>query len=506
MFLLQDPARPARGRPEAPSPGHDHDRGGAVRQARRDRARRRGAGPPEEGGRGRGQEGGPRGQRRRQGDRRRKAPSSAGEGKAGAQARGQTEGGPGRGEEEGGEKARPRQEISPEEKEVRETRMAGFNREELRTYARDKRKEYENVLEKIVEIPSVSVDPDAQGRRAPGGRVRRRSPRVFRSEGEALRDERASARLRPLRQGPSVPDGHRLQPPRRPARRGPRLEDRALRLHPRRRQVSSGAARPTTRGRPSRRSSARATRSSRASRSTSTSSGSSRRRSAAPHFETTIRANAKDVRHRLGRRLGHRLGVALAARLPGGAAGPAGLPLRPADRRDRPALGHGRRRGPQPGRPSSASLIAECVDGKTGRVKIPGFYEDVVAAHEEGAGGPEELRIHRQGLQARPPLPVAPRERRARSDEAHLDDADLRGPRDRRRLPGPGREDDHPAQGHGHRVLPARARHGSEEGREAGQGLREVEERRREGLRRARAAGLLGQDHAARTPTRSAAR
>ena len=37
--------------------------------------------------------------------------------------------------------------------------MAGFNREELRTYARDKRKEYENVLEKIVEIPSVSVDP-----------------------------------------------------------------------------------------------------------------------------------------------------------------------------------------------------------------------------------------------------------------------------------------------------------------------------------------------------------
>ena len=44
----------------------------------------------------------------------------------------------------------------------------GFSREELRSYARSKRAEYESVLEKIVEIPSVSVEPErkADTRRA----------------------------------------------------------------------------------------------------------------------------------------------------------------------------------------------------------------------------------------------------------------------------------------------------------------------------------------------------
>ena len=37
--------------------------------------------------------------------------------------------------------------------------MPGFTREELQSYARGKRPEFEGVLEKIVEIPSVSVDP-----------------------------------------------------------------------------------------------------------------------------------------------------------------------------------------------------------------------------------------------------------------------------------------------------------------------------------------------------------
>jgi acetylornithine deacetylase/succinyl-diaminopimelate desuccinylase-like protein len=41
--------------------------------------------------------------------------------------------------------------------------MAGFSREELKSYARDHRAEFENVLEKIVEIPSVSVDPKHKG-------------------------------------------------------------------------------------------------------------------------------------------------------------------------------------------------------------------------------------------------------------------------------------------------------------------------------------------------------
>jgi acetylornithine deacetylase/succinyl-diaminopimelate desuccinylase-like protein len=41
--------------------------------------------------------------------------------------------------------------------------MPGFTREELQSYARAKRAEYEGVLEKIVEIPSVSVDPARKG-------------------------------------------------------------------------------------------------------------------------------------------------------------------------------------------------------------------------------------------------------------------------------------------------------------------------------------------------------
>ncbi len=41
--------------------------------------------------------------------------------------------------------------------------MSGFTREELKSYARGKRAEFEGVLEKIVEIPSVSVEP---GRKA----------------------------------------------------------------------------------------------------------------------------------------------------------------------------------------------------------------------------------------------------------------------------------------------------------------------------------------------------
>ncbi len=41
--------------------------------------------------------------------------------------------------------------------------MPGFTRDELQSYARGKRGEFESVLEKIVEIPSVSVDPAHKG-------------------------------------------------------------------------------------------------------------------------------------------------------------------------------------------------------------------------------------------------------------------------------------------------------------------------------------------------------
>ncbi|HSB36874.1 MAG TPA: M20/M25/M40 family metallo-hydrolase [Thermoanaerobaculia bacterium] len=41
--------------------------------------------------------------------------------------------------------------------------MPGFNRQELLSYARGRRTEFEDVLKKIVEIPSVSVEPERKG-------------------------------------------------------------------------------------------------------------------------------------------------------------------------------------------------------------------------------------------------------------------------------------------------------------------------------------------------------
>ncbi len=41
--------------------------------------------------------------------------------------------------------------------------MSGFNRQELLTHARSRRTEFEDVLKKIVEIPSVSVEPERKG-------------------------------------------------------------------------------------------------------------------------------------------------------------------------------------------------------------------------------------------------------------------------------------------------------------------------------------------------------
>ena len=159
--------------------------------------------------------------------------------------------------------------------------MAGFNREELRTYARDKRKEYENVLEKIVEIPSVSVDPahKADVHRAAEYAVGLlesfgAKAKLYETKGHPLVYGRFDKRPRRTRRSPSTTTW--TSSPRRAPTGRPSLSTSSAKA-----TSTAGAARPTTRGRPSRRSSARATRSSRAFRSTSTSSGSSRKRSAA---------------------------------------------------------------------------------------------------------------------------------------------------------------------------------------------------------------------------------
>ena len=110
-------------------------------------------------------------------------------------------------------------------------------------------------------------------------------------------------------------------------------------------------------------------------------------------------------------------------------------------------------------------LIAECVDGKTGRVKIPGFYTDVVAPTKKeledlkkcGFTVKDFKKDHLfRSLRVNDALEVMKRIWMMPTFEVH----GIAGG-----YQGPGRQDDHPAQGHGDRVVPPRARHGPEEDR-----------------------------------------
>ncbi len=314
-----------------------------------------------------------------------------------------------------------------------------------------------------------------QGRRPPRRGVRRVAPRVFRGEGEALRNEGPPDRLRPLRPRRGLPDRHRLQPPRRAAGRRPRLEHGALRLHPRGRQVP----RP------------------RHDRRQGTGDHGALRRApcagaegvplnihflweleeeiGSPHFETTIRANAKEF---ATDSVVVSDTVWVSRDRPASPAGLRGLQglrfeLQTGETDQHSGTAGGAARNPVTELCAAHRRVRRRQDGQG---QDPRLLQGRRPSDEEGARGPEEVRLHRQGLQEGPPLPLPARERRAGSDEADLDDADLRGPRDRRRLPGTGRQDDHPAQGDGHRVLPARAQHEPEEDREARHGLREEEE------------------------------
>ncbi len=257
--------------------------------------------------------------------------------------------------------------------------MAGFTREELQSYARGKRAEFEYVLEKIVEIPSVSVEPGRKGDVHRAGRIRRhrfssrsgRRRRLYETKGHPIVYGRFD-------RGPSYPTvtvyNHLdVQPA-----EGPDWKTEPLRLHPRGRQVPrtrhdrrQGAGDHGALRRP-------LCASSRAVPLNIHFLWELEEEIGSPHFETTIRDKAKQFATEFGRGFGHRLGLARASGLPRGPARasrasastcrrarPTSTPARPAARRATRS-------------PSSAQLIAECVDGKTGKVKIPGFYKDVV--------------------------------------------------------------------------------------------------------------------------------
>ena len=84
--------------------------------------------------------------------------------------------------------------------------MAGFNRAELQSYAQSQRPEYEHVLKEIVEIPSVSVEPQRKAEVHRAAEYAVSLLESVRRQGRALRDQGPSDRLRPLRpRAPGLP-------------------------------------------------------------------------------------------------------------------------------------------------------------------------------------------------------------------------------------------------------------------------------------------------------------
>ena len=338
--------------------------------------------------------------------------------------------------------------------------MPGFTREELKSYARGKRAEFEGVLEKIVEIPSVSVEP---GRKADVRRAAEYAVSLLESFGAKAKLYETKGhpdRLRPLRPRPELSDGHRLQPPRRAAGRRPRLEDRPLRLHPRGRHVL--AARHDRRQGPGADGALRR-------RATRSSSG-----VAAQHplplgarggdRQPALRGRDPAPTRRSSRPTPSSCPTRSGSRAPARPARPACAACRASASSSRPGetdqhSGTDRRRGAQPVA-ELAELIAEMrrrQDRQGSRSRASTTTSSPPTKKEL-----EDLKscgLHRQGLQAGPPLPArsastTPLDVMKRiwlmpTFEVH----GIAGG-----YQGPGVKTDHSARGDGDRLVPARAR------------------------------------------------
>ena len=143
-------------------------------------------------------------------------------------------------------------------------------------------------------------------------------------------------------------------------------------------------------------------------------------------------------------------------------------------------------------------LVSQMYDGQTGQVKIKGFYDDVEKPSKQRARRLPQVGLHGRAVQEGSPVQVDPHERRARGDEAHLGDADVRGARPRRRLHRPGHQDDHPAARRSEDLHATRPESGSAEDHQAGAGVREEEQPRR--------GGRSSRTRCSRTPHRRPAR
>jgi acetylornithine deacetylase/succinyl-diaminopimelate desuccinylase-like protein len=255
--------------------------------------------------------------------------------------------------------------------------MAGFTRAELQSYARTQRPEYERVLKEIVEIPSVSVEPQRKGevRRAAeyaasllesfGGRAT-----LYETKGHPI----VYGRFHKSDRLPTITVYNHLdvQPAEGPdwntspfsfVRQGDRYFGRGT-------TDDKGPAITALFG----------------ARYAFQNDApvnihflwELEEEIGSPNFETTIRANAKEF---ATQSVVVSDTVWVSRERPAAPAGLRGLQgfrfeLQTGETDQHSGTAGGAARNPVT---ELCQLVAECVDGKTGRVKIPGFYKDVVA-------------------------------------------------------------------------------------------------------------------------------
>ena len=116
--------------------------------------------------------------------------------------------------------------------------------------------------------------------------------------------------------------------------------------------------------------------------------------------------------------------------------------------------------GSSPTRPTRWPGSSRRSRTRTARIRIPGFYDDVVPLDDGRAGGVRRAAVRRGGLPGR--LGVAGARRRGRLHDARAQGgpADPRRQRHLGRLPGRGHQDDHPGPRPRQGQLPARRRPG----------------------------------------------
>ena len=120
----------------------------------------------------------------------------------------------------------------------------------------------------------------------------------------------------------------------------------------------------------------------------------------------------------------------------------------------RPPLGRLRRRVQNPA--NALAQIIAALKGPDGRIRIPGFYDDVVALTDEEREALAALPFDEEAYRAATRRAGARRRGRVHDARAQGRPADARRQRHLGRLPGRGREDDHPGPRPRQGQLPAR--------------------------------------------------